>query len=295
MQYPATHYLSLTPNRKISYCQYGQQDGIPVFYAHGGPGSRLEGIFFQEAAKENGFRLICMDRPGMGESTFVPNRKLLDYPQDVAALADHLHIEQFGLIGFSGGGAYTLACAYALSNRLLFCISCAGYTNFGELPNAADYLRSKADRLAVKLARKKSLFFQCFFYLFYLSVHYTPRAFLQAFKKSIAPIDQQALADPMVQQQFIKDQQEGLRQKSKGVALDAAIHYQDWGFLLREINTKVIIFHGTEDWLVPLAYAKHLAQELPLANLQVLEGKGHLLAVEIQDLIFETAQLACQP
>ena len=39
-----THAL---PNaRTLAYCEYGDPEGHPVLYAHGGPGSRLEDIIF---------------------------------------------------------------------------------------------------------------------------------------------------------------------------------------------------------------------------------------------------------
>ncbi|BDS12119.1 alpha/beta fold hydrolase [Aureispira anguillae] len=282
--------IQLKDHRILAYCEYGATEGTPIFYAHGGPGSRLEGLFFHKEAQKQGFRLICMDRPGMGCSTFQKNRTLLDYPKDVIALADHLQIDQFGVLGFSGGGAHATVCAYAIPHRLLFNISCAGYTNFAELPQAADLLHSKADRLAVRLAQKKSPFFIFFFYLLYLSIRYFPTYFFSTFQKSISPVDQKAVTNPSIQKQFLENQKEAMRQKAKGVALDAAIHYQDWGFRLEEISMEVIIFHGSEDRLVPLEYAKHLKQNIPNATLHILENQGHLFPLQLQALIFETAR-----
>ncbi|MFN2233044.1 MAG: alpha/beta fold hydrolase [Anaerolineales bacterium] len=103
-----TNYLILTDGRRLSYCIYGEPQGVPVFYAHGAPGSRLEGAIFHDTAKRFGFRLLSTDRPGMGQSTFKPNRRLLDYPADIAALADDLGIDKFGVLGWSGGAAAPL-------------------------------------------------------------------------------------------------------------------------------------------------------------------------------------------
>jgi len=65
-----------------------------------------------------GVRLICTDRPGYGDSTFQPDRSLLDWGADIAQLADHLGFEIFAVVGHSGGGPHTLACVYALPNRV---------------------------------------------------------------------------------------------------------------------------------------------------------------------------------
>ena len=58
-----TKYHTLKDGRILAYKEYGQAGGHPVFYAHGGPGSRLEGAIFDEKAAEYGFRLIATDRP----------------------------------------------------------------------------------------------------------------------------------------------------------------------------------------------------------------------------------------
>ena len=63
-------------------------------------------------------RLIVVERPGYGLSDFAPNRTLLDWPDDITQLADTLGLEQFSVMGYSGGGAYALACAHRLVNRI---------------------------------------------------------------------------------------------------------------------------------------------------------------------------------
>jgi pimeloyl-ACP methyl ester carboxylesterase len=113
-------YILLTDSRRLAYCDYGPLTGFPVFYFHGTPGSRLEAQLADQAARQHDIRLLALDRPGIGRSDLQPGRKLLDWPQDMAATADQLGLDRFGVIGFSGGGPYALACAYALPERLNF-------------------------------------------------------------------------------------------------------------------------------------------------------------------------------
>ena len=124
-----TRFFTTPDGRTLAYVEYGDPGGVPVFYAHGGPGSRLEGILFHVAAAQHGFRFIATDRPGMGQSSFMSGRRLLDYPRDIADLADALGIDRFGVLGWSGGGAHTVVCGYAIPERLLFNVSLCGYTN----------------------------------------------------------------------------------------------------------------------------------------------------------------------
>jgi pimeloyl-ACP methyl ester carboxylesterase len=73
--------------RKVAYAQTGQPDGAPVVYCHGFPGSRLDlhQPFSQAALNGSGVRVIGIDR--------------------------------FGIIAYSAGGPYAIACALAYPER----------------------------------------------------------------------------------------------------------------------------------------------------------------------------------
>lgn len=86
--------------------------GIPIFHFHGHPSSRLEIRLFDQNSKKFGVHIIGVDRPGIGLSDFKPEFTLLDWPDDIVELADHLGLEKFVVEGISGGGTFALACAY---------------------------------------------------------------------------------------------------------------------------------------------------------------------------------------
>ena len=59
--------ITLSDGRKLAFAEYGaDQHGKPIFYQHGWPSSRLEGVNFAEAAAKSNGRLIAIDRPGVG-------------------------------------------------------------------------------------------------------------------------------------------------------------------------------------------------------------------------------------
>src|SRR5260370_34619307 len=91
---------------------------MPVFFFHGLPGARLQRYPDDAIAIASGARIIALDRPGLGLSSFQPGRKLLDWPGDVSELAGALSIDRFAAIGLSGGGPYMLARAYKIPWRL---------------------------------------------------------------------------------------------------------------------------------------------------------------------------------
>lgn len=94
--------------RRLAFSEYGDRNGHPNFCFHGFPGSRLEASLADEAAAEAGVRLIAADRPGFGRSDPQRDRSLLDWPVDVARLANALELPSFTVIGVSAGGAYAL-------------------------------------------------------------------------------------------------------------------------------------------------------------------------------------------
>jgi pimeloyl-ACP methyl ester carboxylesterase len=131
---PETRLLQLADDRQIAYCEYGDPVGKPVFYFHGTPGSRYEPALGDQAGREHGYRILALDRPGIGRSDYVEGRSLLDWPQDVNAVAAQLEIDRFGVMGISGGGPYALACGHALSDRLAFSVLMGSWGLVAEEP-----------------------------------------------------------------------------------------------------------------------------------------------------------------
>lgn len=63
-------------------------------------------------------QLITYDRPGYGDSDRQPGRCVADAVEDVRAIADHIGIEQFAVVGRSGGASHALACAALMPERV---------------------------------------------------------------------------------------------------------------------------------------------------------------------------------
>ncbi|EUA89407.1 alpha/beta hydrolase fold family protein [Mycobacterium ulcerans str. Harvey] len=107
--------------RELACLEWGDPTGYPTFYFHGTLSSRLEGAFADGAARRARFRLIAVDRPGYGRSTFQEGRTLRDWPADVCALADALGLDKFGVVGHSGAGTHLFACGARIAlSRLAF-------------------------------------------------------------------------------------------------------------------------------------------------------------------------------
>src|SRR5437868_10148544 len=106
------NFVTLAGGRKVYYKEYGDSNGLPVFYFHGAPSSCYEPLLLgNEVFQKLHLRIIATNRPGIGLSDSVKERSFTDWAHDVAAVADLLGIQRFSVLGFSGGSGYVSACA----------------------------------------------------------------------------------------------------------------------------------------------------------------------------------------
>jgi pimeloyl-ACP methyl ester carboxylesterase len=93
----AAQTIRLRDGRQLGLVEWGVSGGAPVLFFHGWPGSRLEGRLGHEAAGASGVRLIAIDRPGMGLSSFQPRRTLVNWADNVLELAAALKLDRFAV------------------------------------------------------------------------------------------------------------------------------------------------------------------------------------------------------
>ena len=95
----------------------GDADGPLVAVLHGCPDTRHVAMTGDDAAREAGVRLLCVNRPGYGDSTVHPSSHG-SVADDLAAVAAGLGHERFAVLGMSVGGAYAVACAARHPDRV---------------------------------------------------------------------------------------------------------------------------------------------------------------------------------
>src|SRR3974390_1699242 len=120
------------PNgRRLGFAEYGDPSGAVVLWCHGTPGGRRQfPLLGRRAAEKLGLRVVLVERPGSGPSDPHPYYAVADWAADIAQVADALGAERLGVIGLSGGGPYTLACAGApaLAGRVTAVAALGGVT-----------------------------------------------------------------------------------------------------------------------------------------------------------------------
>ncbi len=259
---PNNQAIRLHDGRTLGYAEYGSQDGKTFFYFHGHPGARLEARFLADQAAQAGVRLIGIDRPGMGFSSYQPGRRLLDWPDDVSELADRLGIDRFAVVGFSGGGPYALACAHKLPHRLIACGVIAGP---GHLNPFITFLSQWLPWLLLPLSRR-----------FFQDEKQAAESLLRFAQKWVEP-DRKCLLLPGIRELMAASLVEGLRQGAKGAALDGALLGRSWGFKLEDVKSlNLYLWHGELDDLAPITSAREVAGRLVQCKATYYPGEGHI-------------------
>jgi pimeloyl-ACP methyl ester carboxylesterase len=104
-------HVLLPDGRRLGYSEHGPAAGTPLLFFPGTPHSRLCPPPDVSRLAAHHIRFITVERPGFGISDDAPRRTLLDWPADVAHLADRLGALSFLLVGTSGGGPHAAVCA----------------------------------------------------------------------------------------------------------------------------------------------------------------------------------------
>ena len=250
--------LALPDGRALAYAEYGVPEGAPVFFFHGTPGSHLLPELDITLASEIGLRYIVPVRPGYGSSDFLPDRTLLDWADDVLALADALDIERFGIWGVSGGGPFVLACAHKIPDRLskvALAGSLAPFAALGEQPQPMSL-----ERREFKARLLES----------------DPDEYLAPMLRNLMEPD---LSQLLIQKDWFLDNiREAYRQGVEGAFYeDNLLLTQPWGFSVQDITALVHLWQGEADQIVPPKHGHYLAEHLPNYVAHFLPDIGHLM------------------
>lgn len=281
-----TSIMDLPDGRELAWLELGDPGGKPVIGFHGTPGSRYQLVLDEAPVRSAGVRLISVDRPGYGHSTFQPNRRLVDWPDDVARLADHLDIDQFCVIGLSGGGPHSLACAALLPER----VSVAGViSGIGSLSAPGDEEgMMPINVLLSRVARRWSKPLDVLFGGVVFAQRRWPERLLESMRKQVAAPDAEILGRPEVRDWFIRDVRRPAATAGRASAQDFALFSRDWGFRLQDIKVPVHFWQGDTDRNVPPEHARRMAAEVPGAVLHEVPGGGHLMVIDQIEQILTT-------
>tara|TARA_B100001142_G_scaffold108398_1_gene110336 strand:+ start:3455 stop:4303 length:849 start_codon:yes stop_codon:yes gene_type:complete len=267
------------PNgRIISFADFGEDNKIPAFYCHGGPGSRNAVKGSSEKDKDNLIRYIGVDRPGYGNTSPMPGRTINDWTDDLILIAEYLNIDNFYIIGVSTGGSYSLATAARFSDQVLGVLLCCAMS---DMRWASKNATMEGVEQFVGLSREEA---------YQLAVKDMGEDGSKMLSNNgLSPADILYLQKPENIERFVNDDAT-FAQGVTGYADDrlADCSAQGWSsFDINNVICPVSIIHGEVDTIVPVAHAQHTAEIVKDAHLNIYPDHGHL---SISDEINENLQ-----
>ncbi|WP_031571168.1 alpha/beta fold hydrolase [Acidithiobacillus thiooxidans] len=260
--------------RTITYQERGHPGDTPVFFFHGTPGSRFQLDLLPAALLQNVY-WIAIDRPGYGESSRCPGLSMADVTATVSDCANHLAIDQFQVLGFSGGGPYALACAQTMPDRVTAAhiVSSLGPVDIPEVWSA---LR-RQDHLLFTLARRNPWLFSLLLRLSMWGVRQNPERFIAQLAEKMSAQDQALLTVPDTHAVLKHDLQEALQQGTIGMADDLSVLSRPWPFQLEDIRVPVHLWQGAQDKVINPHIGAAIAARIPQAQYHNLEDGAHMI------------------
>ena len=267
--------IELPADRVLEVWEGGDAAGVPVVFHHGTPSGRLQARMGAETARRLGVRLVSFNRPGYGRSTdTMPS--LASVGVDTLSVADALDIEDFAVLGASGGGPYALATGLA-DQRRVRAVGIAGgvgpwrlveppdpmdpdlpileLADAGDTAGALAGFRAQAGGTYTRLlARPDAAMTEEFFD----GVPEEDAGWLTAENKRLFGLD---LRDTL--------------RSFDGYARDNVAWGGDWDIDPTRLEVGTWLWYGDLDRMVPPSHGRWLADRIPNSTLVPRPGEGH--------------------
>jgi pimeloyl-ACP methyl ester carboxylesterase len=264
--------LELKTGRKLAYAEYGVATGTPLLFFHGWPSSRTMGELTDAAARELNVRVISPDRPGICDSSFQPNRTLLDWPEVIDQLTSELRIERFHILAFSGGAPYAYVTALKMAERVRAIAIISGAVPFADLSDHSGLL--PLYRWMMWFYRNQPGVLRALFYATRPVISW--RIAARSYFHTLPRPDAAVLRDNAAFNICFESQRRAWRGSgADGVMADAEIYGRPWGFRLEEVDVPVRLWHGKQDRAFSFRVAEETAKRLPNCVARYVENEGH--------------------
>jgi pimeloyl-ACP methyl ester carboxylesterase len=261
--------------RVLHVWEGGKPGGVPIVFHPGTPSGRLQAVLGTEAAHRQDVRLVSLNRPGFGRSTQTPP-SLASVGFDTLRVADALGIDEFAVLGVSGGGPYALATGLADPNRALAVGVAAGIGPW-RLIEPPDMDDPDGPLLALADAGHVDAALQGFraqgAIAYGRMLRLSDDAMVAEFFAD-APEGDTDWLDPTARKRWAADFRDAL-QSYDGYARDNVAWGGQWDIDPGDLQVPTWLWYGESDRIVPPSHGHWLEQHIPGARLMIRPGKGH--------------------
>jgi pimeloyl-ACP methyl ester carboxylesterase len=241
--------------QQLSYAEYGNSSGYPILIQHGLIASIEDHELFDSLIERN-LRLICIARPGYGDSSPYLLRDFAEWAELVSFLIQDLNLARFDILAMSSGAPYGYSIASRFAGRIGSLFILSGIPALYDEAVLAEWPYPPIDdqRMPALQDLAQRLFFQ-------------------------------NVTEQDLQQTDIRD---SLQNNAFGVAQDLRLRFAGWGFRLEEIEARVFMQHSKQDDAVPFSTAVRTSQLLPDCHLELMEQGPHFSKQVLDDFIRKT-------
>ncbi|MEB3062032.1 alpha/beta fold hydrolase [[Mycobacterium] zoologicum] len=280
--------IAVGEDRQLGFAEFGAPQGRAMFWLHGTPGARRQiPVEARLYAAEANIRLIGVDRPGIGSSTPYQYETVSQFAVDLRTVADTLGIDKMAVIGLSGGGPYTLACASAMPDRVVTAGILGGVAP-AVGPEAIDSPLMTLARIAEPVLERAGRPISMLATGLIRMIRPVASPALELYALISPEGDRRLLGRPEFKAMFLDDLLNGSRKQLAAPIADAVLFARYWGFRLDEITVPVHWWHGDADHIVPYSHGEHAVSLLPDATLYTLPGESHLAGLGRAEEILRT-------
>jgi pimeloyl-ACP methyl ester carboxylesterase len=239
----------------LSYAEYGDKAGFPILIQHGLIASIKDSAIF-ERLMETGARLICIARPGYGESSPTILKDISEWADIVSVLIDELKLSHFDVLGMSSGAPYSYSIGYKFPDktRNIYIFSGIPAMYADEILAHWPFEIKKNVSIAEMQKLANELFFS---------------------NLSAEDLSRNEIQDAMANNCF-------------GIAQDFRLRCMDWGFCLADVKEPVYMRHSRSDEAVPFIAAQLTSKLLPNCRLEIKENEVHFSNETLDDYIKTT-------
>ena len=244
-----------------------------IVHCHGTPGGRLIPYPTQD---RSGRRHVSLDRPGFGLSDPQPNRTVGDHAADVGQVLDHLSVDRFSALGWSGGGPHALALGALLPDHVVRvavvgCPAPDGDPDFDVTAGMPEInleshrmLKENPEDDRHDVEKAVAAFLE------------DPESFLAQIDAILDPADVAAARAMNMRPGMIAQLRDAFQNGAEGWFEDDLVTVRPWAFALDDVRAEVWLWQGERDRLVPVSHGRYLASRMPRCTGLFLPDDGHV-------------------
>jgi pimeloyl-ACP methyl ester carboxylesterase len=239
----------------LSYAEYGDKNGFPILIQHGLIASINDASLFERLIGL-GARLICIARPGYGESSPYVMDRMGEWGDIILNLIDGLKLSHFDVLGMSSGAPYSYAIGAKFPDKVrnIYIFSGIPALYDDKVLSSWPYGVTKN----ASITEMENLAHELFF----------------------SNLSEDDLSNP--------DIKDSMMNSCFGIAQDLKLRCMDWGFKLSDVKEHVFMQHSRMDHSVPFMTAELTSKLLPNCSFEIKENDVHFSNEALDEFIKNT-------